>query len=215
MPGGRWFPGTTVNYASYALADRNRRGDAIVAIDEDGTTTTTTWPELRRQVGALAGFLRRSGVQHGDRVVAILPDRTEAVVGFLAAASVGAVWSIVAPEFGAGAIVSRLQQLEPAVLIAASGYTYGGRRLDRTDVPADILAQLPSLRDIVWVDIAAGVPATSTPRTHSWQDVVAAEHEWEADQLPFDHPLWCCSPRAPLAFRRGSSIDTAAPSSTT
>ncbi|MDI9948927.1 acetoacetate--CoA ligase [Rhodococcus sp. IEGM 1305] len=189
MPGGRWFPGTTVNYASYALADHDNADEAIVAIDEDGTTTTTTWHELRRQVGALAAFLRQSGVQHGDRVVAILPNRTEAVVGFLAAASVGAVWSIVAPEFGVGAIVSRLQQLEPVVLIAASGYTYGGRRLDRSDVLADIVAQLPSLREIVWVDTAAGVPATSM-RTHSWQDVVAAEPEWEADQLPFDHPLW-------------------------
>ena len=110
MPGGSWFPGTTVNYAARALAGD---GEAVVALDEDGTRRVTSRAELRRQVGALAGFLRERGVRPGDRVAAVLPNRIEAVVGLLAAASVGAVWSVVAPEFGAGAIISRLRQLEP------------------------------------------------------------------------------------------------------
>jgi acetoacetyl-CoA synthetase len=184
MPGGHWFPGTTVNYAARALAGD---GEAVVALDERGGRRAIDRAELRRQVGALAAFLRDSGVRHGDRVVAVLPNRTEAVVGLLAAASVGAVWSVVAPEFGAGAIVSRLQQLEPVMLLAAPGYRYGGRDIDRSEVLADVLAQLPTLRDVVWID--APVPAP-TVRHHSWIDVVAGEHGWIADPVPFDHPLW-------------------------
>ena len=147
MPGRGWFPETGVNYAARCLGG-DCQGEAIVAIDDDGTRRVTTWEQLRSQVGALAGFLRDSGIAPGDRVAAVLPNRTEAVVGLLAAASVGAVWSVVAPEFGAGAIVSRLAQLEPAVLIAASGYDYGGRRIDRTAVLAEVLGALPGLRQL-------------------------------------------------------------------
>jgi acetoacetyl-CoA synthetase len=186
MPGGRWFPGTTINYAGRALAGE---GEAVVALDEDGTRRTISRAELRRQVGAVAGFLRERGVRHGDRVVAVLSNRVEAVVGLLAAASVGAVWSVVAPEFGAGAIVSRLQQLEPVVLLAAPGYRYGGRDIDRTGVMREVLDQLPTLRDVIWVGRPPSVPA-SDAQAHSWHDVVAGEHEWTADPLPFDHPLW-------------------------
>ena len=163
-------------------------GEAVVALDEDGTRRVISRAELRRQVGALAAFLRERGVRHGDRVVAVLPNRIEAVVGLLAAASVGAVWSVVAPEFGAGAIASRLQQLEPMVLLAAPGYRYGGRDVDRTDVLTEVLAQLPTVRDVVWV---TGRPSprrrsTTTRGTTSWP----GDHGWTADPLPFDHPLW-------------------------
>jgi acetoacetyl-CoA synthetase len=186
MPGGRWFPGTTINYAARALAGD---GEAVIALDEDGTRRVVSRAELRREVGALAGFLRDRGVRHGDRVVAVLPNRTEAVIGLLATASVGAVWSVVAPEFGAGAIAARLRQLEPVVLLAAPGYRHGGRDLDRSDVLAEVLAQLPTVRDVVWVDRQGTVPVPAVHQ-HSWDDVVAGDHRWSADPVPFDHPLW-------------------------
>ena len=188
MPGRGWFPGTGVNYAARCLAG-DRQGPAIVAIDDDGTRHVTTWEQLRRQVGALAGFLRDSGIAPGDRVAAVLPNRTEAVVGLLAAASVGAVWSVVAPEFGAGAIVSRLAQLDPAVLIAANGYDYGGRRIDRTDVLAEVLGALPALRQLIWVDKLEGDLKTGAA-VSDWSDIMAADRPWTAQTVPFEHPLW-------------------------
>ena len=188
MPGRGWFPGTGVNYAARCLAG-DRQGPAIVAIDDDGTRHVTTWEQLRRQVGALAGFLRDSGIAPGDRVAAVLPNRTEAVVGLLAAASVGAVWSVVAPEFGAGAIVSRLAQLDPAVLIAANGYDYAGRRIDRTDVLAEVLGALPALRQLIWVDQPEGDLKTGAA-VSDWSDIMAADRPWTAQTVPFEHPLW-------------------------
>ncbi len=109
-------------------------------------------------------------------------------MAFLATASVGAVWSIVAPEFGVDAITSRLEQLEPVVLIAASGYQYGGRRIDRATVLSQVIDRLPSLQEVVWIDDA---DATETHVTHRfWRDLVTADHTWAADELPFNHPLW-------------------------
>jgi len=103
MPGARWFPGTRLNYAEHAL--RRRPGDddivAVTTVSEDGTTVHTTWAELRAQVAALAQWLRDAGVEHGDRVVGYLPDTTPTLVAFLATASVGAIWSACAQDYGA------------------------------------------------------------------------------------------------------------------
>lgn len=188
MPGGEWFPGASVSYAGIVLG-RERDGDAIVALAEDGSRTVLTWTQLRQQVGAVAAFLRRSGVVKGDRVAAVLPNRVEAVVGLLAAASVGAIWSVVAPEFGAEAIVARLRQLEPKVLIATAAYDYNGRVLDRGGVLRGVLAELASAEHVVWVGDAPGdVP--SPAQIHAWADVVSTPGDWAADPVSFSDPLW-------------------------
>lgn len=185
---GSWFPGVSLNYASVALAN-DREGEAIIGIDEDGTRHALTWAEVRAQVGALAGFLREAGVQPGDRVSAVLPNRSEAVIGLLATASVGAVWSVVAPEFGASAIVSRLQQLRPVVLLATAAYQYNGRSVDRGDVLREVVTGLTELREIVWVGEPAAQLQTAA-RSRSWVEVVSAERAWTADDVDFNHPLW-------------------------
>jgi len=188
MPGGEWFPGASVNYAGVALG-RERDGDAVIALAEDGSRTVVTWAGLRRQVGAVAAFLRQAGVAKGDRVAAVLPNRVEAVVGLLAAASVGAIWSVVAPEFGAGAIVARLRQLEPRVRIGTAAYDYNGSDLDRGGVLADVLAELASVQHVVWVgDTPGDVP--SSAQVHAWTDVASTAGEWAAAPTSFSDPLW-------------------------
>lgn len=188
MPGGEWFPGASVNYADVVLG-RERDGDAIIALAEDGTRTVVTWQELRQQVGAVATFLRQHGVIRGDRVAAVLPNRVEAVVGLLAAASVGAIWSVVAPEFGAQAIVARLQQLAPKVLITTTAYDYSGRVYDRSGVVAEVLAGLTTVEHVVWVG-AVSAPVQTAAQAHAWPDVTATQGEWSAEQLSFSDPLW-------------------------
>jgi acetoacetyl-CoA synthetase len=92
-----------------------------------------SWRELQEQVGALAAGLKDLGVERGDRVVAYLPNVPEAIVAFLACASLGAVWSSCSPDFGVGSVVDRFAQIEPKVLFAVDGYRYGGKgpRSDR------------------------------------------------------------------------------------
>ena len=81
----------------------------------------------------------------GDRVAAYLPNIPETIVAFLATASLGAVWSSCAPEFGVRAVVDRLAQVEPRVLLTVDGYRYGDRDIDRAGEVAAVRAALPGL----------------------------------------------------------------------
>ena len=189
MPGAVWFPGARLNYAEHVLRRGEGRGaeTALVSVSEDGTVSEVTWAELTEQVGAVATALRRMGVQPGERVVGYLPIIPQAVVAFLAAASVGAVWSACGPEIGLQSAVDRFAQLEPVLLIAVDGYRFGGREHDRRELVADLAARLPSLRAVVQVPVLGSEPAAGqTP----WSELLAEPGEAAPVQLPFDHPLW-------------------------
>ena len=147
MPGARWFPGATLNYAEHALrgAGAEDHETAVVAHSQTREPTELTWGELREEVARARAGLRRLGVGRGDRVVAYLPNIPEAVVGFLAAASIGAVWSSCSPDFGAASVIDRFAQIEPKVLLAVDGYRYGGKDFDRRDTVAALQEAMPSL----------------------------------------------------------------------
>ena len=193
MPGARWFPDARLNYAEnllrWADAPDAATRVAIVARDESSGRHTLTYAELRLRVAALAEALRRDGVGAGDRVVGYLPNAPEAVVGMLAAASLGAVWSSCSPDFGVEAVVDRFGQIEPTVWITVARDRHGGREHDLGDRVAAIAAQLPTLRRIVVVgamDIAA-----LAPRAVSWDAyLVPTATKPSYRRLPFDHPLY-------------------------
>ncbi|MGW1200708.1 acetoacetate--CoA ligase [Streptomyces sp. NPDC002536] len=191
MPGAVWFPGATLNYAEHALrtAEDPARADkpALLHVDETHEPQAVTWAELRRQVGSLAAALRRLGVRPGDRVSGYLPNVPHAVVALLATAAVGGVWTSCAPDFGARSVLDRFQQVEPVVLFTVDGYHYGGKRHERTDVVAELRAELPTLRAVVHIPLLG----TAAPGgALEWDDLTAADTEPVFEQLPFDHPLW-------------------------
>src|SRR3954452_9887044 len=104
---------------------------------------------VRSRVGAIDCGLRYLGVDPGDRVVAYLPNIPEAVIGFLAAASIGAVWASCSPDFGAASVVDRFGQIEPQVVLCVDGSRSGGRDFARRDVLAGLQEQIPSLEQTV------------------------------------------------------------------
>ncbi|MBW0089071.1 acetoacetate--CoA ligase [Pseudonocardia sp. KRD-184] len=191
MPGAEWFPGATLNYAEHALSEGPGRSDDDVALlfaREDGLERTVTHAELREAVGRARAGLVRAGVGVGDRVVALAPNSTETLVAFLAAASLGAIWSSCSPDFGARAVHDRFAQIEPTVLVAVDGYVYGGRRYDIRPTVTALQAQLPTLRQTVlvpYLDEAATLDGT-TP----WAEFTAEQGPLEFEPVPFDHPLW-------------------------
>ena len=150
---------------------------AIVHAGEDRAPAEVSWDELTDQVARCAAGLRRLGVERGDRVVAYLPNAPETVVALLATASIGAVWSSCAPEFGVPTVVDRFAQIEPKVLLATDGYSYGGKRFDRADRVREIAAAIPSLEHTVMVP-------------SGWDELLAEPAELSFEQVPFDHPLW-------------------------
>ena len=116
MPGADWFPGGTLNYAEHALAGMGRGpadDPAVIAVAEDGTEQLLSLRELTAAVGAAQAGLRRLGVGAGDRVVALVPNAVHALVGFLATAALGAVWSSCSPDFGAPSVIDRFTQISP------------------------------------------------------------------------------------------------------
>ncbi|MBN1094263.1 acetoacetate--CoA ligase [Blastococcus sp. TML/M2B] len=188
MPGAVWFPGTTVNYAEQVFRQSTPDHPAIIATAEDTEPAEISWAELRGQVGAFAATLRRLGVGPGDRVAGYLPNVPEAVVAFLGAAAVGAVWSACAPDFGTRAVLDRFAQIEPTVLVAVDGYRFNGRPFDRREVVAELRAALPSVRTTIAVPRL--FPSEPPDGALSWADAVADTQEPRFEPTAFDHPLW-------------------------
>lgn len=190
MPGAEWFPGARLNLVDQVFRHATAERPAIVAGGETGALVEVSWADLERQVGALAVSLRALGVAPGDRVVAILPNIPQAIVAFLACASVGAVWSVCSPDMGPVAVLDRFRQIGPKVLIAADGYRYGGKPFDRTNVLAEIRAALPSLRHTIVVPLLDGFDAARYPDALEWSALAAAEAPLAPVQVASDHPLW-------------------------
>ncbi|GAA1389733.1 acetoacetate--CoA ligase [Pseudonocardia kongjuensis] len=189
MPHTRWFTGARLNWARHALRHGADDAAALVCVQEGGgPAREITWGELRGSVAAAAAWLRRAGVRPGDRVAAYLPDTEHAVIGVLATAAVGAVWACCSPDFGADGTIGRLAQLEPTVLVAADGYHWNGREIDRGDVVAQLRANLPTVRHVVHVPYLSDRPAPdgSTP----WAELLAEPAPLEFAQVEFSHPLW-------------------------
>ncbi|RYZ12217.1 MAG: acetoacetate--CoA ligase, partial [Comamonadaceae bacterium] len=197
MPGAVWFPGAQVNYAREVLrhvdAAHAAGCTAIVSDNEQGIVREMSWPELRRQVASAALALQSLGVRRGDRVAAYLPNVPETMVAFLACASIGAVWSVCAPDMGTAAVVDRFRQIEPKVLIAVDGVHYGGRPLDRGATVRDLRAALPSVQKLLLLRTAfCSVPVVDADL--DWSDAIARDDaavgSFEPEWLPFDHPVW-------------------------
>lgn len=194
MPGAEWFPGARLNLVDQVFRHAGLDSPAIVFESEAAGAGSLSWADLQRQVASMAQALQELGVGPGDRVVGYLPNIPQAVVAFLAAASLGAVWSLCAPDMGAVSVVDRFRQIEPKVLVAVDGYRHGGKPFNRRDVLDGILAGLPTVSGIVWVphlDPSAPLPAAAAQRAVvSWQTAVSQDAVPAPLPLAADHPLW-------------------------
>lgn len=187
MPGARWFPGVKLNYVAQVLRHAGLPGAAIVGLDETGARTEIAWSELPGMVASLAATLRNLGVGPGDVVAAYLPDIPEAVVAFLATASLGAIWSGCGQDYAPQGAAGRLGQLRPKVLFSAAGYRWGGKDIDKRADSAELAGLLDGLVAHITIgDAPAGAPgaidfgeALSTPTA-----------EFSPLAVDVDHPLW-------------------------
>jgi acetoacetyl-CoA synthetase len=220
MPGARWFEGAELNYAENLLlgpvgsegrGGRDPDSVAVLHTSELRDLGEITWSELTAQVAAAAGGLRALGVERGDRVVAYMPNIPETLVAFLAVASIGAIWSSAAPEFGARSVIDRFAQIEPKLLLAVDGYRHGGKDFDRSGVVEKILDEMPTVEHVVVLPYLTGATVSADTRgdrvagpahTRSSSRDVRSVLAWDEllakgegaklrfEQVPFDHPLW-------------------------
>lgn len=189
MPGAVWFDGAKLNFIDeiFRNSEKNLDNIAISYISETFGRGQLSWREVRQQVGSLAGRLRELGVKKGDRVVAILPNTPQALVSFFATASIGAIWSLCAPDMGEAAILDRFNQIEPKVLICQNGYIYGGKFINKTKSIINIMKALPDLGNTILIRIGEGEIGADTL---DWYDVISQPKTINVEIVDFSHPLW-------------------------
>jgi acetoacetyl-CoA synthetase len=194
MPEVEWFAGAQVSYVEHLFRERDPESVALIDAAESAQpgqgpiSRSLTWRMLREQVGALAALLDDLGVGPGDRVAGYVPNTAEAVVAFLATASLGAIWSACGQDYSPAAAAERFGQLEPAVLIAADGYRYGGRAFDRRGPVSELAALLPSVRATIMFP-RLGLPAEDGAGRLRWPGS-AGSADLAPRTVPFSHPLW-------------------------
>jgi acetoacetyl-CoA synthetase len=184
-----WFEGSELNFAAHLLRHRGSR-PAIIFQGEDGTRRQLSRDELAASVAAAAAGMRRAGVGKGDRVAAFLPNCPEAVIGMLAATSLGAIWSSCSPDFGVNGVVDRFGQIEPRLLIATDGYHYNGKRIDSLPVVRGILERIPGIATTVIVPFLGEPPAGGDAAGVPWDDFLVAGAGLRFLPVAFDHPLY-------------------------
>jgi acetoacetyl-CoA synthetase len=173
MPGAQWFSGATLNFVEHVFKNRALQSAAISYVGENGSRHDVSWVELESRVASLAHQLRQLGVIKGDRVAAFLPNTPECIIAFLAVASIGAIWSVCAPDMGPVSVLDRFKQIEPKVLLACSSYEYGGKMFDRQTVVDELKASLPTVQTLLMMEDFSQVPSTL-----------------QIDAVEFDHPIW-------------------------
>jgi acetoacetyl-CoA synthetase len=178
MPGAQWFPGARLNYAEHVFRDRDPGRTAILHGSETAPLSSCDWAALESLTRRIRAGLVAAGVGRGDRVAALMPNCSETVALLLASASLGAVFSCVAPEMGAASVVGRFSQIDPAVLVCVDGYRYNGRDFDLRETVARVRDALPSLARAVVLHSA------------DWDAFIATDGPLAFELVPFDHPLW-------------------------
>jgi acetoacetyl-CoA synthetase len=192
----RWFPEARLNYAQNLLRGNGVSIDeeiVLVACDERGRRIELRRSELKEQVIRAAQFLKSRGIVAGDRVAAIVPNSPCAIVGYLASAAIGAIWSSCSPDFGPDAIRDRFSQILPKVLITSSETLYNGKVIRPIDRAVDVLPQLPSVECLLIDGNSKDCSNSSSTSVscHGWDDVLACSsaEPWTWEMFPFDHPL--------------------------
>ena len=190
-PAASFFPEGQLNFAENYL-QRTDEEIAITYFGESAVKRSLTFSELRLSVGRAQRALLSEGVTVGDRVATVLPNGPEAIITFLAAASIGAVYSSTSPDFGANGIIDRFSQIEPKVLIVTDVYFYAGVKHDITDKILAVAESIPSIEKVI---VAPYDPETESASLSSeitpWCDWVDnSNQEPEFTRLPFNHPIY-------------------------
>jgi acetoacetyl-CoA synthetase len=191
---GKWFPDSKLNFAESILKPDKltdlafAESIAVVTINETGVRTELTRKQLLEQVCQIARFLQAQGVQPGDRVVAVIPNIAEAVVGLLATVAIGAIWSSCSPDFGEDAIYDRFSQIEPKVILTVAECCYNRKSIQPVNKVADLLARLPTIRSMLVVGKSSKLE--TAVKQFEWASIMGdSSDRFDFVRFPFNQPL--------------------------
>ena len=187
MPEVKWFEGSTLNYSEHIFRKSSEHHPALIFQNEK-ERISISWAQLENRVLAFQQFLISKGIKNGDCIAGYLPNIPEAIVAFLAANSIGAIWSCCSPDFGVDTVAERFRQIKPKMLIAADGYQYNGKPYSRIKEVTQIRDRIESLETLVLVNYLD--EASTITNSVKWQDIKTSETKLEFTPVPFDHPIW-------------------------
>ncbi|MCL5681061.1 MAG: acetoacetate--CoA ligase [Candidatus Thermoplasmatota archaeon] len=185
--GSKWFSGAHLNYSRNVM-ELGKQEAAVLAMDEDGKTITLTKDRMIGNVASLRKSLKEMGVRKGDRIASFLPNVPEAIESLMATNSIGAIWSSTSPDFGSKGIIDRFKQISPKVLIGIDGYSYNGKKYDRTGVLNEILSEITSIEHVILLNRYGF--SKERGRFLDFNELTRSATNMEYESLPFDHPLW-------------------------
>ena len=158
FPKPAFFSGCELNFAENLLFPASNPpadAPAIIAATE-ATREQVTWSELRERVRKCAAAMEAHGLKEGERVAGYLANTSNAVVAMLAATSFGAIWSGVSPDTGVHAVLDRLRQIEPVLLLADNAVTYNGKVHETHAKISQVASELPTVRNLVIFETIPG-----------------------------------------------------------
>jgi acetoacetyl-CoA synthetase len=192
MPYVQWFKSAKLNYAEQILKHQHLEQPALIFKSEHKSIKEMSWGDLAEKVTALAQTFKELGLQKGDRVAAFMPNIPETVIAFIACASIGAIWSSTSPDFGAGSVVDRFQQIEPKILIAVDGYQYNGVPFNKKEVIQQLKNEIPSIEKVILVNYIESIEKGEISDSISWEAAITRREgaKLTFEQVDFSHPLW-------------------------
>jgi acetyl-CoA synthetase len=156
----KWFPGGQLN-ASYLCVDRHARGPLRdkVAILWEGEpfdagkpkeTRRITYQELHREVNRFAYLLERKyGIRKGDTIGIYMPMVPEFPIVMLAAARLGAAFTVVFSGFSGDALAERLQDADVKLLVTADGGWRRGNVIKLKEIADSAVRIAPSVKHVL------------------------------------------------------------------
>ena len=188
MEKATWFPDSTLNFAENLLRERSTK-TAIYFRAEDKVEYQLSFRELYEQVAAVSEWLKRQGIQPGDRVAGYLPNIPQTIIAMLASTSLGAVWTSTSPDFGAESVIDRFGQTEPKILFHSDGYFYNGKTIDIHARVETIKSALPSLQHSIEIPLTH---VSGQSKSLAWRSILETSHDGDIDfvKTDFNHPLY-------------------------
>ena len=190
MIDSKWFVGSKLNFAEH-LISRKDSHPAIIYRDEKGRRKELSYKELFDQVRSFAKALVDQGVKEGDVVGAIMTNCPETIIAMLASSAIGAVWTSCSPDFGVDAILDRIGQVKPKVLIAIDQYEYNGKKFNLMEKITTISKKLEGLSKVFVVQhLDTKIDYKSIENAVPFSDHLNQDEALQFNALPFDHPLF-------------------------
>lgn len=190
MPGSKWFEGARLNYAEHIFERYSDDRPALLFKREDLPQKEIPWADLKTEVSRLRSYFKNIGIKKGDCIAGYLPNIPEAIISFLAANSLGAIWSCCSPDFGVKTVLDRFNLIEPKVLIASTGYVYGGKTISRMSEVEQISSSIDSIKEVILIQNISSDKEMTQLET-SWESVMETVPEiLSFEKVEFDHPIW-------------------------